>query len=280
MHDEMGCCGYDEIAEKPATTTPLSSRAAAAPRRRPSEGGFMTRRATPGEWLGAGFRGPSVVDFNGSAPTLPPPGGRARKDPVLSGHARGGYMYGSPFLGQVPLVARPASPRISGRHFMGVVLSRSQRDETLAKIAAGTQKLAQVRGWIASRIDQDPMLLRTFREKYISDNFWGYDDLVVKDQWYVDQTQAKLQSQDPAAWDLPEEHLARTDDWARAIDIMHGAMVEYGGATGMRPGAAPATTTRITTPPPPAAPAGISTSDLLIGGAVAVGLGLLVSAIA
>lgn len=190
----------------------------------------------------------------------------------------------SPYLGQVRLVPyagyRPAAPRLgrpapARRPVLGVQLSSEERATTLTKIAAGSQKMAQVRKWIASRIDQDPMLLRTFREKYISDNFWGYDDLVVKDQWYVDQTSKQLQSANSQDWDVPEENLARTDEWAQVIDIMHAAMQEYGAA--LAPGARPPVPGAVATPPPSG---GLKTTDLLVGGAVAVGLGVLIAALA
>jgi hypothetical protein len=95
--------------------------------------------------------------------------------------------------------------------------------------------MAQVRKWIASRIDADPMLLRTFGQQYISDNFWGYDDIVVKDQYYVDKAQGDLSEgrgtyvdEDVQGWEIDDETLGRVDEWALAIDNMYQGMQEFG----------------------------------------------------
>lgn len=116
-----------------------------------------------------------------------------------------------------------ASPPVA----MGESVFADQRNTILRKIEDGARKMVAVRKWIASRIDHDPMLRKTFGEKYISDNFWGYDDLVVKDQYYVDLALETL-GPDLEMWDLDEETLARIDEWAAVIDIMYAAMNEYG----------------------------------------------------
>jgi hypothetical protein len=157
------------------------------------------------------------------------------------------------------------------------------RAKLTASIAAGTKKLATVRSWIASRIDQDPMLLKTFREKYISDNFWGYDDMVTKDQYYVDLATQKIASSDPINWDFSEEMLGRIDEWNKGIDIMYAAMQEYGGlgtVTATPVKAAPVVNPKTGIPvkssiapgatvksAPPSS--GISTNTLLVGGGIA-----------
>lgn len=138
-----------------------------------------------------------------------------------------GYFSNDVFRGNAALAPVALAGTPSAR--LGELLDASGRSRVLAAIAAGTQRMAEVRKWIASLIDRDPMLARTLRDQVVVDNFWAYDDLVVKSQWYVDQTAAQLSSDDPAQWDVPEENLARTDDWARSIDILHGAMREYGG---------------------------------------------------
>jgi len=173
---------------------------------------------------------------------------------------------------------------------LGDVLSSDAKMKLQATIQAGTTKMAAVRAWIASRIDQDPMLRQTLTkgdssQNFVVDNFWGYDDLVVKDQYYVDQAQAQLSQPDP---DLSEDTLGRVDEWAKAIDIMYAAMLEYGGAAvkalPVKTGPAAITTTvvnpktgmpvpstiapgaSVATPPPSS---GISTNTLLIGGGIA-----------
>lgn len=138
-----------------------------------------------------------------------------------------GYFSNDVFQGNAALVPIALAGARDAR--LGELLDASGRSRVLASISAGTQKMAEVRKWIASLIDRDPMLARTLRDPGIVDNFWAYDDLVVKSQWYVDQTAAQLSSDDPAKWDVSEENLGRTDDWVRSIDILHGAMREYGG---------------------------------------------------
>lgn len=138
-----------------------------------------------------------------------------------------GYFSNDVFGGNTALAPIAlAGPRGA---YLGELLDASGRSRVLAAISAGTQKMAEVRKWIASLIDRDPMLARTLRDQVVVDNFWAYDDLVVKSQWYVDQTAAQLSSDDPTKWDVSEENLGRTDDWVRSIDILHGAMREYGG---------------------------------------------------
>jgi hypothetical protein len=110
---------------------------------------------------------------------------------------------------------------------LGVSTSESERSSLLLAISEGFQKLETVRKWIASRIDFDPLLLTTFGQRHIADNFWGYDELVVKDQYYVNQAQDAL-GDDVGPWDLSEEVTSRTYEWGAAIDIMYDAMTKYG----------------------------------------------------
>jgi hypothetical protein len=138
------------------------------------------------------------------------------------------------FLGQ-------ARPKV-----LGETLSSAQIDQYTAKIANGRQKLAQLRKWIASRIDADPMLARTFNDAVVQKNFWDFDDIVTKDQWYVDQTEDALRNPPSADYDIPTENLGRTDEWAQVIDNMVWGMNEYGKVpltttpiTGVRPAIKP-----------------------------------------
>jgi len=110
---------------------------------------------------------------------------------------------------------------------LGTMLFAEERNTILSKIADGAERLTAVKKWIASRIDQDPMLLRTFGQQHIADNFWGYDELVDKDQWYVDQA-VQILGEDLESWELDEETTSRIDEWATAIGIMQDAMNRYG----------------------------------------------------
>lgn len=138
---------------------------------------------------------------------------------------------------------------------LGDMLFAQERNSLLSKIESGSQKLLAVKKWIASRIDADPMLLRTFGQQHISDNFWGYDELVDKDQYYVNVALDTLRD-DLESWDLDGETLSRIDEWAAAIDIMYGAMNQYGKTplTTVTGAVIPGTVA----PPASAAPAGVT----------------------
>jgi hypothetical protein len=155
---------------------------------------------------------------------------------------------------------RPSTPVVE----LGVNVFADQRNAILTKITNGNQRLLAVRQWIASRIDQDPMLLKTFGEKYISDNFWGYDDIVTKDQYYVDLASQALTG-DLEMWDLDDETIGRVDEWAAVIDIMYAAMQEYGKTPLTTPAG---TQVPNTVAPPPTAPPASPTGS---GGKVPAG---------
>jgi hypothetical protein len=150
---------------------------------------------------------------------------------------------------------RALAPRVAAA--LGMNVFADQRNAILTKIQNGNQRLLAVRKWIASRIDQDPMLRRTFGQQYISDNFWAYDDIVTKDQYYVDLASQAL-AEDLEMWDLDDETIGRVDEWALVIDGMYDGMQEYGKI----PLTNPSTGAQVpgTTPPagniPPAGTAG------------------------
>lgn len=124
---------------------------------------------------------------------------------------------------QVPLAGARRRPQI----VLGLSVFADERNAILRKIQTGKERMAQVRKWIASRIDEDPMLLRTFGQEHISKNFWDFDDIVVKDQYYVDLAEGVLR-EELESWELDEETLARVDEWALVIDNMYAGMQEFG----------------------------------------------------
>lgn len=187
---------------------------------------------------------------------------------VGSGFQRTSNFMGSPLRGS----------------FIGAV-DKANRDRLVGLINAGTPKLAAVKKWILSKIQTDPTMINTFKEQYIADNFAGYGDIVAKDQTYVDQAIGALSSSDPALWNIPDATIGRVEEWAQVVDIMYAAMLEYGGATApavTSPGIPSLTLTPGATLPFAAVPApssALSNNNLLIGGAVALGLGILAYAI-
>lgn len=161
---------------------------------------------------------------------------------------------------------------------LGAAVFADERNAILQKIKTGRDRMIQVRKWIASRIDADPMLLRTFGQEHISKNFWDFDDIVVQDQYYVDRAEGIL-LEDLEAWDLDEETLARVDEWALVIDNMYAGMQEFGKValttvtgqpipgTVAPPGKAPAGAS-VTAGPPSK---GITTKDALTYGGIGLG---------
>jgi hypothetical protein len=158
------------------------------------------------------------------------------------------------------------------------------RDQLAAIIAQGTPKAAQWRAWIAAQFAKDPTLLSIFKEQYIVDNIRGYQDILNTDQASVDMASQKIASQDPQNWYFSEDMQIRVDEWNRVLDILVGAMKEYGGvrpvSTGTpvkmgpmynpKTGAAVPTSiapgATFKTPPPTS---GIPTNTLLVGGGIA-----------
>jgi hypothetical protein len=221
--------------------------------------------------------------------------------PALGGHhqVRLAVPVGRPQLFS-KFQAHDLSGRSSARRVvLGATVLADERNAILSKIKNGTARMAQVRKWIASRIDADPMLLRTFGQQYISDNFWGYDDIVVKDQYYVDKAQGDLSEgrgtyvdEDVQGWEIDDETLGRVDEWALAIDNMYQGMQEFGKTALTTTGGQtiPNSTAPTTTVPPSsggkhpvtgptASPPsqGIPTKDLLTYGGI--GLGTIVLAL-
>lgn len=203
-----------------------------------------------------------------------------------------------PSLVQAPSLGRPmALPQAPS---MGDVLDDKGRAKIQSIITSGKAKLAQVDAWIQTQYAKDPTLLATFKEEFVVDNWRGYDDIVTKDQYYVDLAAQKIASSDPINYDFTEETLSRIDEWAQVIDIMVAGMQQYGGValkpttpgivklgpttTGIiSPSTGAPVQTRIApgatlTTPPPTDGFGISPKTLLIsGGVLAAVVGLVLA---
>src|ERR1043166_983631 len=123
---------------------------------------------------------------------------------------------------------------------LGRPLTASEIDQYTAKIVQGRQKLAPIPALIAARIDADPMLQKTINDPVVQKNFWDFMDLANKDQYYVDQTWDMLQNPTSADYDIPDENLGRTDEWALVIDDLMYVPQNYGkGFVGPKPAAGP-----------------------------------------
>jgi hypothetical protein len=159
-------------------------------------------------------------------------------------------------------IAGSFRPALVPASALGAAVFSDERNAILQRVVTGSERMVAIRKWIASRIDADPMLLRTFGQQYIADNFWGYDELVIKDQYYVDLALETLRA-DLEMWDLSEETAARIDEWYAVIDIMYAAMNEYGKT--------PLTTAAGTPIPNTTAPPGGTTQSTGGGGRVQPG---------
>lgn len=142
-------------------------------------------------------------------------------------HSHNPFMVSDPVMGQFEPMFQTANEGVTSYN----AAQEAAKNKLQAQISASSQKWAQVKAWIASRIDADPMLRKTLTkgdasQNFVVDNFWGYDDLINKDQYYVDLAQRQL-----AAGQTPsDDTVAYVDEWSKVIDIMYAAMQEYGGA--------------------------------------------------
>lgn len=194
-----------------------------------------------------------------------------------------------------PWVSAAPSGAFMGSASLGTPLSAAEIDSYTSKIQQGRAKLAQLRAWIAARIDSDPMLQKTINDPVVQKNFWDFMDIVNKDQYYVDQTWDMLQNPTSADYDIPEENLGRTDEWVTVInDLMYvpqnygktaipGVTLAPGAIPGAVPGALPgarpgALPPKLTQPVQPMI-LGVPQQTFVIGAGV-LGLGLLVAALA
>jgi len=158
------------------------------------------------------------------------------------------------------------------------------RDKLAAVIAQGAPKAAQWRTWIATQYAKDPTLLSIFKEQYIVDNIRGYQDIINTDQASVDMASQKIASPDQRNWDFSEDMQIRVNEWNQVLDILVGAMKEYGGVKPAVPvpvKMGPIINTKTGAPVPssiapgatvrtaPPAASGVSTNTLLVGGGIA-----------
>lgn len=175
---------------------------------------------------------------------------------------------------------RPASAffgsTLRGHAKLGVVLDRLERESMLIDISENTQKLAQVRAWMASLVNSDPMLDKTFVDPVIRENFLDFNHLAIRDQWAVDQAQSTLRNESATGWDLPEDVVVRVGDWVKRVEALHAAMQEYGGR---KPGPETRPGTRPGTMATGATILGIPAKDALLGGGIAIGVGVLLYAL-
>lgn len=163
-------------------------------------------------------------------------------------------------------------------------LPQAQRDSVLLEIQAAQSKVKQLEDLIAWSADNDPGL-----KKYLGQDasrFFALSNSIAPLYGVVEMVLNRLSDPDPDYWLVADEDLAAVKQWTTGINQMY--LIYQNHKT------VPYTPTPGTKPPPTGSPTGpsvspggvltkpngLSTQDLLIGGAVAVGVGLLIAAIA
>jgi len=167
------------------------------------------------------------------------------------------------------------------RPSLGRGLTAAEIDQYTAKITTGRQKLARINAWIESKRAAQPFGWTLFDDEALQANFFNWQKTANTEEDSVARVWEVLTNPSSADYDVNQDDLIRTNDWATMINWMTGAMEEYGmkkpgavvGPTpGVKPGALPGAM--------PTAPSkGVSTNDLLVGGAIALGVGALLYAI-
>lgn len=158
-------------------------------------------------------------------------------------------------------------------------LPQAQRDTILLDIQAAMAKTKPLEDLIAWSGDNDPGL-----RKYLGSDatrFLALSNSIAPLYGIVEMVQTRLSDPDPDYWLVADEDLAAVKQWTTGINQMNlilnnRKVVPYTVPPGTKP--LPPTVTTATASLPGAT--GLSTQDFLVGGAVALGLGILIAAVA
>lgn len=149
-------------------------------------------------------------------------------------------------------------------------LPQAQRDSILIQIKSAMDKTKPIENLIAWSGDNDPGL-----KKYLgrdATRFYALSNSIAPLYGIVEMVQDRLSDPDPEMWGVADEDVAGVHQWTTGINEMAKIYDAHRNL--------PFTPTPgMTAPPAVSAPVakGIATQDILIGGAVAVGLGLLIA---
>jgi hypothetical protein len=205
-----------------------------------------------------------------------------------------GFQRSNTFMGS-PLRLRGAS--------LGRGLTASEIDSYTAKITDGRAKLAKINAWLDAKRAAQPFGWTAFNDEVSNRNFFGWMDTIGADQYGADNTWAMIQNPSSGDYDIPDDYLWRTDEWAMVINTAYNAMIQSGGAVPTTsPASRPAGAAAVMPPYNPLSPTGgkvpstypgayppgmtapkstgISTQDILVGGGIALGVGALLYALA
>lgn len=187
------------------------------------------------------------------------------------------------------------SPVFLGSPSLGRGLTASEIDQYTAKISAGRQKLAQINAWMDSKRAAQPIGWKLFDDEALQSNFFNWLKTANNEQASVDRIWEEITNPSSADYDVSQDDLIWTNDWATQINWMTGAMEDYGGAKAgpvvgpkpaikpgrmapYQPGVTPGAMPGILPPAPEPTVLGIPKNTLLIGAGV-VGVGALIAAL-
>lgn len=169
------------------------------------------------------------------------------------------------------LLNNPVLGQDNGEKVTDPFLPQAQRDSVLLEINSAMAKVKPIEDLIAWSGDNDPGL-----KKYLgadATRFYALSNSIAPLYGIVEMVITRLSDPDRDYWLVADEDLAGVKQWTTGINQMYSI---YQGHKAL-----PYTPPPGTKAPPTTAPtgliSGLSTQDLLIGGGVAVGLGLLVA---
>ena len=152
-------------------------------------------------------------------------------------------------------------------------VDKATRDQILLTLAPAIGKTKEINDLLAWSHEHDPYLKNFFGNDQGS--FWLAWNSVYEARPVIDGLMARMMKDDPSAWtDLSDDEAGFLDTWPQAVDGVYQIYEEHYKALppSQKPGAAP---------PAPLATAkkSVLSENILIGGAIVVGLGVLVYAI-
>lgn len=160
-------------------------------------------------------------------------------------------------------------------------VDQTTRNEIIENVGPAIGKAKELNDLLAWSHDHDPYLKNFFGADQGA--FWMGWESVYKYRPVIDGVLARMVKDDPSAWtDLTDEEQNAVSFWPDAVDGLYQIYQEHYDAlpSSGKPGGVPAV--GVTTPPPPplaTSKKSLVSENVLIGGAIVIGLGVLVYAL-
>jgi hypothetical protein len=190
-------------------------------------------------------------------------------------------LFSMGFQAHDPFTFRHPSMGQSLAFQLGRGLSAAEIDQLTALITTGRQKLARVNAWIESKKAAQPFGWKLFEDEALQANFFNWMSTANSEEPSVNRVWEVLTNPSSPDYDVNQDDLIMTKDWAQMINWMTSAMEDYGG---VKPTAAPIAKQPMIDPrtglpiaptrataAQPSTVAGIPTSTLLWGGVAVAG---------